>query len=108
MSNVFVSRSGMKQHEILVYKVAFMKYVSWNTLAKTALNGFYAHGRGAVYLSKEGNVHYCWEGQISLAVLFYNPENEFVLVKEWLNPDNQTTHFATAIMPLGSNVVLRS
>ncbi|MBW4563486.1 MAG: hypothetical protein KME32_20540 [Mojavia pulchra JT2-VF2] len=83
-----------------------MKYVSWNTLTKTALNGFSQHGRGSVCLSKDGDVHYCWEGQISLAVLFYNPETEFVLVKEWLNPDSQTTHFVTAIMPLSSNVVL--
>ena len=84
-----------------------MKYVSWNTLARTALSGFYAHGRGAVYLSHDGNVHYCWEGHISLAVLFYDPETEFVLIKEWLNPDNQTIYYATAIMPLGSNVVLQ-
>ncbi|MDZ8050621.1 MAG: hypothetical protein RMX68_021495 [Aulosira sp. ZfuVER01] len=84
-----------------------MKFVSWNTLARTALSGFYAHGRGAVYFSKDGNVHYSWEGQISLAVLFYDPETEFVLIKEWVNPDTQNTHFATAIMPLGSNVVLK-
>jgi len=83
-----------------------MKYVSWNTLARTALNGFYVHGRGAVYFSKNGHVHYSCEGQISLAVLFYDPETEFVMVKEWVNPENQKTHYATAIMPLGSNVVL--
>ncbi|BAY32446.1 hypothetical protein NIES2107_43350 [Nostoc carneum NIES-2107] len=83
-----------------------MKYVSWNTLTRAAVNGFSAHGRGAVYFSKDGNVRYCWEGQISLAVLFYDPETEFVLVKEWYNSETQRTHYATAIMPLGSNVVL--
>lgn len=83
-----------------------MKYVSWNTLAKTALIGFYKHGRGAVYLGKDGNVHYCYEFRMPLEVLVYNPVTEFVLIKEWFNADRQITHVATAVMPLGSNVVL--
>ncbi|MBW4645699.1 MAG: hypothetical protein KME23_22380 [Goleter apudmare HA4340-LM2] len=83
-----------------------MKYVSWNTLAKTALIGFYKHGRGAVYFAKDGDVCYCSEFRMPLEVMVYNPVTEFVLIKEWFNPDRQITHVATTIMPLGSNVVL--
>ncbi len=83
-----------------------MKYISWNTLAKTALIGFYKHGRGAVYFAKDGDVYYCSEFRMPIEVLLYDPVTEFVLIKEWYNTDRQITHVATAVMPLGSNVVL--
>lgn len=83
-----------------------MKYMSWNTLAKTALVGFYTYGRGAVYFSKDGDVYYHWESSLPLEVLFYDPNTEFVIIKEWLNTETQITHVATIVMPLGSNVIL--
>ncbi len=83
-----------------------MKYMSWNTLAKTALVGFYTYGRGAVYFSKDGDVYYHWESSLPLEVLFYDPNTEFVIIKEWFNIETQITHVATIVMPLGSNVIL--